>query len=246
MKLRIPLICGFLLVSATAPLPSYSGLQDLFNGAMKALGVNQGLTEEDIVKGLKQALEIGTNNAIALVSRNNGYFKNPEIKIPLPDNVQKAEKFIRGIGFSRQVDDFELSMNRAAERAAPKAKAIFWDAIKNMSFSDARSILSGPEDAATSYFRQKTSPLLHSDFKPIVNQAMSEVGVTRTYQSVEQKMRPLPFIGSMSVDLDEYVTDKALDGLFLMLAEEEKKIRQDPAARVTVLLKKVFGSQPSR
>jgi hypothetical protein len=246
MKLRIAFICGLLLLSATAPLPSYSGLQDLFNGAMKALGVNQGLTEQDIVKGLKQALEIGTNNAVALVSQYNGYFKNPKIKIPLPDNVQKAEKFIRSIGFSRQVDDFELSMNRAAERAAPEAKDIFWDAIKNMTFTDARKILDGPDDSATSYFQQKTSPQLHSAFKPIVNQSMSEVGVTRTYQSVEQKIRPLPFIGSMNLDLDEYVTGKALDGLFLMLAEEEKKIRQDPAARVTDLLKKVFGSQPSR
>ena len=246
MKLRIAFICGLFFLSAFAPLPSYSGLQDLFNGAMKALRANQGLTEEDIVKGLKEALEIGTNNAVQLVSQYNGYFKNPKIKIPLPDNVQKAEKFIRGIGFSQQVDEFELSMNRAAERAAPKAKAIFWEAIKNMTFTDARSILSGPEDAATSYFRKKTSSELHSAFKPIVNQAMSEVGVTRTYQSVEQKMDSLPFIGSMSFDLDEYVTGKALGGLFLMLAEEEKKIRQDPAARVTDLLKKVFGSQTSR
>ena len=246
MKLRIAFICGLLLLSVTAPLPSYSGLQDLFNGAMKALRANQGLTEEDIVKGLKEALEIGTNNAVQLVSRFDGYYKNPKIKIPLPDNVEKAEKFIRGIGFSRQVDEFELSMNRAAERAAPKAKTIFWDAIKNMTFSDARSILSGQDDAATSYFRQKTTSQLHSAFKPIVNQAMSEVGVTRTYQRVEQEMDSLPFIGSKRFDLDEYVTGKALDGLFFMLAEEERKIRQDPAARVTDLLKKVFGSQPSR
>jgi hypothetical protein len=246
MKLRIAFIGGLMLLSAFATSPSYSGLQDLFNGAMKALRVNQGLSEEDIVKGLKEALEIGTNNAVQLVSQYNGYFKNPKIKIPLPDNVQKAEKLIRGIGFSRQVDEFELSMNRAAERAAPKAKTIFWEAIKNMTFTDARSILSGPDDAATSYFRQKTSPQLQSAFEPIINQAMSEVGVTRTYQNIEQKIESLPFIGSQSLDLDEYVTGKALDGLFLMLADEEKKIRQDPAAQVTDLLKKVFGSQSSR
>jgi hypothetical protein len=246
MKLRIVLVlvCAFwLLTGVVVVSPSYSGFQDLFKGAMKALGGEQGPTEEDIVKGLKEALEIGTNNAVALVSRYDGYFKNPKIKIPLPENVQKGEKFLRGIGFSRQVDEFELSMNRAAERAAPKAKSIFWDAIKKMTFTDARKILDGREDAATSYFRQKTSPQLYSAFKPVVNQAMSEVGVTQAYQSVDQKIRALPFTESLSFDLDQYVTDKALDGLFLMLAEEEKKIRQDPAARVTDLLKKVFGSQ---
>jgi hypothetical protein len=246
MKLRIILILGCvfcLLAGIVAVSPSYSGLQDFFKEAMKAIGGDQGPSELDIVKGLKQALEIGTNNAVALVSRYNGYYKNPKIKIPLPENVQKGEKFLRGIGFSRQVDEFELSMNRAAERAAPKAKAIFWDAIKNMTFSDARNILDGPDNAATSYFRQKTSPQLYSAFKPVVNKAMSEVGVTQAYQTIDQKVRALPFTESLTFDLDQYVTDKALDGLFVMLAEEEKKIRQDPAARVTDLLKKVFGSQ---
>lgn len=246
MKLRIVLVLGCvfgLLPGIVDVSPSYSGFQDFFKEAMKAIGGEQGLTEQDIVKGLKEALEVGTNNAVALVSRNNGYFKNPKIKIPLPENVQKGEKFLRTIGFGRQVDEFELSMNRAAERAAPKAKSIFWEAIKKMTFTDARNILDGPDDAATSYFRQKTSAQLYNAFKPVVNQAMSEVGVTQAYQTVEQKIRALPFTESLSFDLDRYVTDKALDGLFVMLAEEEKKIRQDPAARVTDLLKKVFGSQ---
>jgi len=247
MKLRIGLagvICLFLGVVAAAP--SYPGFEDLLKGAMRTLGIEQGLTEEEIVKGLKEALEIGTNNAVALVSRYNGYFKNPKIKIPLPENVQKAEKFMRGIGFGRQVEDFELSMNRAAERAAPQAKSIFWEAIKKMTFADARNILNGPDDAATSYFRQKTSPQLYRAFKPVVHQTMSEVGVTQAYQTVDQKIQALPFTESVRFDLDQYVTGKALDGLFLMLAAEEKKIRQDPAARVTDLLKKVFGTQSSR
>jgi hypothetical protein len=243
MKLRIVLAGAFcLLLGVVAVSLSHAGFQDLFKGAMKTLGVDQGLSEDDIVKGLKEALEVGTNNAVALVSRNNGYFKNSKIKIPLPQNVQKAEKLLRGVGFSRQIDEFELSMNRAAERAAPKAKSIFWDAIKKMTFADARNILDGQDDAATSYFRQKTSTQLQSAFKPVVNQSMSEVGVTQAYKTVDQKIRTLPFTESLSFDLDQYVTDKALDGLFLMLAEEEKKIRQDPAARVTDLLKKVFGS----
>jgi len=242
MKLRIILIgMVCLLMAGVAVSPSYCGFQDFLKGALKTLGVDQGLTEEEIVKGLKEALEIGSNNAVALVSRYNGYFKNPEIKIPLPENIRKTESFLRGIGFSRQVDEFELSMNRAAERAAPQAKSIFWEAIKKMTFADARNILNGPDDAATSYFRQKTSTQLYSEFRPVVHQAMSEVGVTQAYQTVDRKIRALPFTESMRFDLDQYVTDKALDGLFLMLAAEEKKIRQDPAARVTDLLKKVFG-----
>lgn len=235
------IVCsGVMLVfSATA---GYAGFQDLFKGAMKSIGIEQGLTEGEIVDGLKQALEIGTGNAVNLVSQTNGYLNNPEIKIPLPENVHKAEGVLRNLGFGRQVDEFEFSMNRAAEQAAPKAKSIFWDSIKKMSFSDAREILNGQEDAATQYFQQKTSAQLQTAFKPIVNQTMSEVGVTQAYQSVDRKMRALPFTKSLSFDIDEYVTDKALDGLFLMLAQEEKKIRQDPAARVTDLLKKVFAT----
>ena len=220
-----------------------AGFQDFLKGAMKSLGLEQGLTESEIVDGLKEALEIGTSKAVTLVSEKNGYLKSPKIKIPLPENVQKVESILRNIGFASKVDKFELSMNRAAERAAPKAKSIFWNAIKKMSFSDARQILKGPEDAATQYFRKKTSTQLQDEFKPIVNQAMSEVGVTQAYKSLDRKIRALPFTKSLSFDLDQYVTDKALDGLFLMLAEEEKKIRQDPTARVTDLLKKVFAEQ---
>ena len=222
---------------------AHSGLQDFLKGAMKSLGLEQGLAEGEIVDGLREALEIGTSKAVALVSKNNGYLNNPKIKIPLPENVQKAESFLRNIGFGSKIDNFELSMNRAAERAAPRAKSIFWDAIKKMTFGDARQILEGQDDAATIYFREKTSSQLQDEFKPIVNQAMSEVGVTQAYKSVDRKVRKMPFTKSLSFDLDQYVTDKALDGLFLMLAEEEKKIRQDPAARVTDLLKKVFAKQ---
>ncbi len=222
---------------------AYPGFQDFLKDTMESLGISQKLSESEIVDGLKQALEIGTKKAVRLVSKENGFMKNPKIKIPLPENVKKAESVLRNIGFGSKVDEFELSMNRAAERAAPKAKRIFWDAIKKMSFSDARQILEGPDDAATQYFRKITATQLRNEFKPIVNQAMSEVGVTQTYKSVDRKIRALPFTKSLSFDLDEYVTNKALDGLFAMLAEEEKKIRQDPAARVTDLLKKVFAKQ---
>jgi hypothetical protein len=234
------LICLMLALHA---LDSYAGFRDFLESTMESLGISQDLSDNEIVDGLKQALEIGTKKAVKLVSQKNGFMNNPKIKIPLPAKVRKAESVLRNLGFGRKVDDFELSMNRAAERAAPKAKRIFWDAIKEMSFSDARKILDGPNDAATQYFKNNTATLLHQAFKPIVNQAMSEVGVTQAYQSVERTIRALPYTQALSLDLDKYVTDKALDGLFLMLAEEEKRIRQDPAARVTDLLKKVFADK---
>ena len=220
-----------------------AGFQDWLKEAAGKLGGEKGLSDDEIVNGLKQALEIGTSNAVKTVSQTNGYFKNPRIRIPLPENVKKVEKLLRATGFGRRVDEFELSMNRAAERAAPEAKTIFWDAIKQMSFADARQILDGSDDAATQYFQDKTAGRLQKIFKPITHQAMSEVGVTHSYQSIDNKIKTIPFADQMSFDLDQYVTDKALSGLYLMLAEEEKKIRQDPAARVTDLLKKVFGSE---
>ncbi len=220
-----------------------AGFQDWLKDAAQKLGGEKALSEDEIVSGLKQALEIGTGNAVQTVSQTNGYFKNPNIRIPLPENVKKVEKLLRATGFGSQVDKFELSMNRAAERAAPEAKAIFWDAIKQMSFADARQILDGPDDAATQYFQDKTASRMQKVFKPITHQAMSEVGVTRNYQSIDDQIKTIPYADRMSFDLDQYVTDKALSGLYLMLAEEEKKIRQDPAARVTDLLKKVFGSR---
>ena len=216
---------------------------DVLKGAEKALGVGGGLSDSKIVDGLKEALQIGTGNAVQTVSKVGGYYNNPKIKIPLPGTIQKVEKLIRAAGYGSQVDAFELSMNQAAEKAAPEAKGIFWDAIKQMSFTDARKILDGPDNAATLYFKDKTYGRLSEVFKPIVHDSMSQVGVTEKYQELDQSMANIPFVGSMRFDLDKYVDDKALDGLFFMLAQEEKKIRQDPAARVTDLLKEVFGKR---
>jgi hypothetical protein len=154
-----------------------------------------------------------------------------------------VEKILRKVGFGSKVDDFEMSMNRAAEQAAPEAKALFTDTIKQMSFDDARKILNGKDNAATLYFKDKTWDRLYDKFKPIVNSTMSEVGATRYYQDLDKKVRSIPFADRMSFDLDKYVTDGALDGLFYMVAQEEQKIRQNPAARVTDLLKEVFGGK---
>jgi len=216
---------------------------DILKGAQKALGVGGGLSDSKIVDGLKEALQIGTGNAVQTVSKVGGYYQNPKIKIPLPGSVQKVEKLIRAAGYGSQVDAFELSMNQAAEKAAPEAKGIFWDAIKEMSITDARKILGGADNEATLYFKDKTYTRLSEIFKPIVHNSMSKVGVTEKYQELDGMMAGIPFVGSMRFDLDKYVNDKALDGLFLMLAEEEKKIRQNPAARVTDLLKEVFGKR---
>ena len=234
------LVCAFCLQPAFA----LAGIGDFFKEVKKAAGIKEGLSENEVVEGLKQALEIGTTNAVKSVSAVNGYYENPKIKIPLPESVQKVKKLLLLAGYGPQVDAFELSMNRAAEQAAPKAKELFWDSIKQMTFSDARKILDGKENAATLYFEDKTRDRLSDMFEPIVHTSMSKVGVTRSYQDLDAQVRQIPFAaGSVSFDLDQYVTNQALNGLFLTLAEEERKIRQDPAARVTDLLKQVFGAK---
>jgi hypothetical protein len=227
--------------------PAAAGLTDVLKGiqeTIKEKGIGRGeLSENKIIAGLKEALEIGTGNAVTGVSQLDGYFKNPNIRIPLPEKLEKMEKLLRAVGFGPKVDAFELSMNRAAEQAAPEAKALFVDSIKQMTVSDARNILQGRDNEATLYFEDKTRGRLYELFDPIIHKTMSEVGVTQSYQELDQKARSLPFGEKISFDLDDYVTNKGLDGLFFMVAEEERKIRQDPAARVTDLLKEVFGSQ---
>ena len=231
----------FAALLAMLLIGSCAGLEKTVDIAMKVLESSEGLRESDIVKGLKEALKIGAGNAVTYISKTNGFYKNGKIKIQLPESIQKVEKVLRVAGYGLQVDEFELSMNRAAEKAAPEAKSIFWNAIKDMKFADARKILNGRDNEATLYFKDKTSDRLSSIFKPITHKAMSKVGVTRSYQVLENKVHSIPFSKDIvSFDLDKYVTDKTLDGLFYMLAEEERKIRNDPAARVTEILRKVF------
>jgi hypothetical protein len=220
-----------------------AGLSDFVKGARDVLGGSGTLSNDEIIAGLKEALEVGTEKAVTLVSKVDGYYRNPDIKIPLPESVQKVEKLLRAAGYGQKVDAFELSMNRAAERAAPEAKSIFRDAITRMSFEDAGKILNGRDNEATLYFEDKTSGQLQALFKPIVKDAMGEVGVTRSFQDLNARAESLPFGKSLSFDLDQYVTDGALKGLFKMLAEQERQIRTEPAARVTDLLQKVFGGQ---
>lgn len=232
---------SFFILCTLGAFPAQAGFADFLKNIQKVLQGEEALSQEDIIQGLRQALEIGTANAVKTVSAVDGYYKNPKIKIPLPENIQKVKKLLTKAGLGSQVRAFELSMNRAAERAAPQAKRMFWDAIKQIRFSDAKRILNGADNEATLYFKDKTFNQLEKTFRPITRKAMTEVGVTRHYQELNDRMRSIPYLDRLSFDLDHYVTEKALDGLFLILAEEEKKIRQDPAARVTDILKKVFG-----
>jgi hypothetical protein len=222
---------------------SAAGLNDFLKNIQKATGGGEsaGLSNSTIVDGLKQALEVSTGTAVSTVSKVNGYYKNPDIKILLPQNVRKVESVLRDVGYGDTIDAFEESMNRAAEKAAPQAKKYFVGAIKEMTFDDARKILNGGDNAATLYFEEKTRSKLFTAFEPIVHEKMSEVGVTRYYQDLNSSVQKIPFAGDLNLDLDKYVTNKSLDGLFKMVAEEEARIRKDPAARVTDLLKKVFG-----
>ena len=199
------------------------------------------LSNDDLIEGIKEALQVGTGNAVELVSAVDGFYESPDIKILFPEKLKDTEKLLKKAGFETLVDEFELSMNRAAEQAASGAKDIFWDAIKQMTITDAKEILTGDDDEATRYFQEKTTADLEEIFKPIVETTMSEVGVTNLYQNLENKVKTVFPLGLFTdFDLTQYVTDKTLDGLFLKLAEEEKKIREDPEARVTELLKKVF------
>lgn len=248
LHLRVLGMIVFLLGASSTLLYS-ADLGDLLKGLPRPSGsggaggqaAGAGLDNSTIASGLKDALSVGTRNAVNLVSKPDGYFGNQAIKILLPDNIQKAAELAGKLGFQKDVDNLILSMNRAAEKAAPKAASYFADAIKQMTIDDARKILSGGDTAATEYFRSKTSSKLYDEFKPGVSESMKQVGVARAYNSMMGKVPSLPFVDKESTDLDHYVTTKALDGLFTVLGQEEQKIRTNPAARTTDLLRKVFN-----
>ena len=238
MRTKIFLLVIVLLISSSEI--AFSGF---FDDALKRItgGSKKENSEATVISGLKEALTIGTENAVNNVSRVDGYFSNENIRILMPEKIRMVADVMAKIGFQKEVDDFILSMNRAAEKAAPKAAAYFVDSIKEMSFGDAKKILTGGDTAATDYFREKTSSELYDVFKPIISSSMAEVGVTNRFKQMMKKYETIPFVKKESLDLDHYVTTSSLNGLFYMVGQEEKKIRTDPAARVTELLKTVFG-----
>jgi hypothetical protein len=215
------LIAGALLLAAASPVAAQ-------------------LPDAKIADGLKEALKVATEKTVSLTGKTDGYFANQAIKILMPDKLKSLESGLRAVGYGSQNDEFVLSMNRAAESAAPQAKQIFVDAIGKMSFDDARKILNGSNTAATDFFKSKTTPQLTTAFKPAVSKSMNEVGVTRQYKDLVGRFESIPFAKSQAFDLDGYVVDKGLAGLFHVLGEQEQQIRTNPTARVTDLLKEVF------
>ena len=199
------------------------------------------LDEATVARGLKEALRVGTGRAVDRVSRQNGYLANEVIRIRLPEELQDMATALEALGFGRQVEELEVAMNRAAERAAGEAVEVFVGAITSMTLADAWGILRGHDTAATEYFERRTTDTLTRRFQPIIEDKMSQVGLYREYERLADIYNTLPFIRRPAVDLDSYLTDRALDGLFHELAKEERKIREDPIARTTELLRKVFG-----
>jgi hypothetical protein len=233
LALAAAMTVGLLL----GPSPAVAQVDKLLQG----LGGGT-LSDAKIGSGLKEALRVGTEATISLTGKTDGYFANQAIKILLPSQLQSADKGLRMVGYGPQLDEFVLSMNRAAEAAAPGAKKIFGDAIGAMSIQDVRKIWSGGDNAATQYFKSKTSNQLTAAFKPIVDKALNQVGVTRQYKELLGRAQSIPFMKTESLDIDRYVLTKSLDGLFVVLGEQEKQIRTNPAARTTDLLKEVFAA----
>lgn len=201
-----------------------------------------GLSEADIISGLKEALSVGTGNAVSILNKQDGYFGDALVKVLFPPDAQRAADKLRQLGMGKLVDDFVLTLNRSAEKAALEAKPIFVDAVKQMTFSDARNILNGPDNAATEFFKAKTTPALTEKFNPVISNALNTCNATKHWTEITTTYNKIPLVTKVETDLVKYTTGKALDGLFLKLQDEEKKIRTNPAARVSDILKKVFGS----
>ncbi len=236
---QLLILAGILFVYANCAWAQF-GLDRIFKDFGGVTG--SGLSDARIGSGLQEALKIGTANAVGQTGRVDGFLLNNAIKIVLPGALQSMERPLRLVGYGPQIDEFVVGMNRAAEKAVPFAKDIFWDAIGQMSFEDARKILSGNDTAATDYFKTKTSTQLYQAFRPSVEQVMNQVGVNRQYNELIGRYKSVPFAQSIAFDVNQYVTEKATDGLFYVLGQEESKIRTNPAARTTDLLREVFGS----
>ena len=222
-------------------------LKDVFESAAKSDSgktlINQGLSNEEVIQGLKAALDQGVKTSVEYLGRENGFWGNEQFKIPLPENLRTVEKTLRTFGQGEMADEFVLSLNRAAEQAVPQAIDIFLNTIKQMKFDDARNILNGSNTAATEYLQRTSSKALAEKFLPIVSTATAKTGVTARYKTLLDQLDVLSGVVDMqSFDIDNYVTNKAVEALFRKIAEEEVLIRQDPIKRTTDLLRKVFGS----
>jgi hypothetical protein len=240
MKTWLAALC-LVLFASTAH--SQNVINQIKKGVNAATGNSSGsnLSNDDVIKGLKEALSVGTNNATGKASRTDGFFKNPLIKIPFPPEAKVVESTAKSIGMSSQVDRFVMTMNRAAEEASKEAAPIFINAVKTMTITDGLTILRGGDGAATNYLKGRTQNELNTKFSPIVKRAINKVQLTKFWNPIITKYNKIPGVKRQNPDLDKYVTQKALEGLFRLISDEENKIRKDPAARVSDILRKVFG-----
>jgi hypothetical protein len=200
------------------------------------------ITQQDATAALKAALEKGSVTAVANLGRVDGFLGNPQVKIPLPESTQRAERALRRLGMGKYADELIVTMNRAAESAVPEAKSLFVQSVKKMTVQDAKGIITGGETAGTEYFRRTTRDQLHQRFRPIVEKATARVQLAQRYEHFADKAVAVGMLKKEDADLDEYVTQKALDGLYLMVGEEEKKIRKDPIGTGSSIIRKVFGA----
>jgi hypothetical protein len=212
-----------------------------FNGAVHAAGLDS-ISNADAVGGLKQALTDGAAAAVGQLGVENGFFNNAKVKIPLPPSLQKIEGMLRMAGMSKQADDLVLTMNRAAEAAVPEAKTLLVDSVRKMSVEDAKGILTGGDTAATDYFRRTTQSDLRQRFLPIVKKSTDRVGLAAQYNGLAGQASQFGLVNKDQSTIEGYVTDKALDGLYLMIAEQEKNLRQNPVGAASSLVRKVFGA----
>jgi uncharacterized protein DUF4197 len=238
MKTLYSLIALIILMIASC---TTTQLNTALKTATDVLDDRSELTTSEVAKGLKEALIKGAEYSTDIASKTDGYFKNPAIKIPFPPEIQKIETKLRQIGLNKLVDDFILSMNRGAEKAAAEATPIFVNAITNMTIEDAWAILKGDDDAATKYLQKTTGGQLKTKFKPIIRQSLESVNATKYYADITNTYNKIPLVTPLETDLSEYVNNLAIDGLFSLVAKEELAIRKNPIARTSELLKKVFG-----
>lgn len=237
------LILATILVSWAHTLNAQVNLNNIISGATSNQNLGAGLSNDKIVSGLKEALTRGTNSSVTLVSRLDGFYKNPKIKIPFPKEAKQMESTLKSIGMSKQVDEFVKTLNRAAEDAAKQAAPIFVNAIKKMTVTDGLKILRGGNTAATEFLKASTSTALTAQFKPVVQSSLQRVQITKHWTPLVKSYNRLPMVKKMNPDLNAYVTQKAIEGLFMMIAEEEAKIRKDPVKTGSDLLNQVFGGR---
>lgn len=224
-------ICISLLLTSCAELDKFR----------KQLDGNGGLTTSQIADGLKEALRVGSTTVVSNLGRKNGFNNDRVAHIALPENLNKVQNALKKIGYSHYLDDLELKLNRAAERATPRAKTIFFNAIKQMTWQDVKNIYHGPNDAATRYFQRTMTPPLKNDMRPVISKVLAEVGAIQSYERTVKKYQSLPFVPDVRADMTDYTINKTLDAIFYYLAKEEAAIRKDPAKRTTELLRQVFG-----